>query len=249
MMNRMFWEEAKKAWVTAAPPKITQVNTGSGGPIDASLLKDPWDLGEEEEIPFDQMNYEDAVRAVMTGQMFPNTPDAHKTASQAARSADVKPVKKPPRPKLNVGAFEKAMEKQTISGFISAGKMLCRCELPEEMNALYEELIQRMTVLGDAITKFDSVYQPVMDQFYEYYIPEALQLTATYLEYLDAGIGEDIVKSAKNEVLDAVKKLILAVNEKTDEIYKYATIEIKAKAKALEALMSQSGFVDPEYKF
>ena len=65
MMNRMFWEEAKKAWVTAAPPKITQVNTGSGGPIDASLLKDPWDLGEEEEIPFDQMNYEDAVRAVM----------------------------------------------------------------------------------------------------------------------------------------------------------------------------------------
>ena len=39
------------------------------------------------------------------------------------------------------------------------------------------------------------------------------------------------------------------VNEKIDEIYKFASIEIKAKAKALESLMSQDGYVDPNYKF
>ena len=80
-------------------------------------------------------------------------------------------------------------------------------------------------------SKFEGVYQTDLDQFYDYYIPETLQLTSAYLEYLDAGIGEDIVNETEKEILDALKQLLIAVNDKVDEIYKFASIEIKAKAK------------------
>ena len=140
------------------------------------------------------------------------------------------------------------MELRTLQGYTEAAKLLLCCELPEEMDGLYQELISRMPVLQDAITKFESVYQADVEEFYEYYIPETLQLTSTYLEYLDAGIGDDIVKETEVEIVDAVKKLIIAVNDKIDEIYKFASIEIKAKAKALESLMSSDGYIDSKFK-
>ena len=116
------------------------------------------------------------------------------------------------------------------------------------MDDLYVSLIEKMSKLHDAIEKFESVYQTDMTQFYEYYIPETLQLTATYLEYLNAGIGDQIILENEKEVLDATDKLLIAVNDKIDEIYKFASLEIKAKAKALESLMSQDGYVNPNFK-
>ena len=40
----------------------------------------------------------------------------------------------------------------------------------------------------------------------------------------------------------------MAYNDKVDEIYRFASMEIKAKAKALESIMSQDGHVDSKYK-
>ena len=116
------------------------------------------------------------------------------------------------------------------------------------MDNLYKELIIRIPTLQESLDKFEEIYQPDMYQFYEYYIPEALQLTATYIEYLDVGIGEKILQETEREVLDAANKLLIAVNDKIDEIYRFASMEIKAKAKALESLMSQDGYVDPSFK-
>jgi hypothetical protein len=65
---------------------------------------------------------------------------------------------------------------------------------------------------------------------------------------MDVGIGEKILSETEREVLDAASKLLFAVNDKIDEIYKFASIEIKAKAKALESLMSQDGYVDLNFK-
>lgn len=155
----------------------------------------------------------------------------------------------PKRPKLDADAFDENMGKHAIPGYLAAAELLMACMLPVEMNEQYEELTRRLPVLQEAIEKFKGVYDPDMEIFYEYYIPEALNLTADYLAYLDAGVGEQVIRDTETEVLDAVKKLILAVNDKIDEIYKFASIEIKAKAKALESLMSQDGYVDPEHKF
>ena len=157
------------------------------------------------------------------------------------------PVRKH-RPQLDKAKFKQMIESQSLPDYVEACRMVRQCELPEEMDNLYQELILRIPVLQESLDKFDDVYQPDMYQFYEYYIPEALQLTSTYIEYLDVGIGAKILEETEKEVLDAARKLIIAVNDKIDEIYKFASIEIKAKAKALESVMSQDGYVDPDFK-
>lgn len=222
MIDRQFWGDAKKAWIVKAPPKIKDIKTGSGGSIDPSLLKDPWDI---EVISFDEVDLDEDAQA--------ENPNIIKLEEQ---------------PQLDPDKFESLIEKQTIHDYVEACKLLRECELPEEMDDLYASLIERMPVLQDVIVKFEGVYQADIIQFYEYYIPEALQLTATYLEYLNLGIDEQIILETRKEVMDAVNKLLIAVNDKIDEIYKFASLEIKAKAKALESLMSQDGYVDSNFK-
>ena len=235
MIDRKFWEEARKSWVIDAPSEITGVKTGSGGEIDPSLLKDPWD---REEVPFDMVDYDNAFDAVLIGQDIPI-----KRESDKPKEPEV-----PPKPRLDTERFDALIEKQNIPDYVEACKLLKDCELPSRMSELYGSLIERLPVLQDAIIKFESVYQADMSQFYEYYIPEALQLTSTYIEYLDVGIGDEIISQTEKEVIDACDKLLIAVNDKIDEIYKFASIEIKAKAKALESMMSQDGYVDPDFK-
>lgn len=237
MIDKAFWEEAREVWIVKASPKIRDVKTSLGGDIDSSFLKDPWEI---EGIPFELVDLEGASKAIFEGGDIP-------------LKAGIKPVVSEPqpelkKPRLDEEKFEVLLEKRNILDYVEACKLLRLCELPSEMDELVKNFIERMLVLQDAITKFESVYQADMTQFYEYYIPEALQLTATYIEYLDVGVGEQILQETEREVLDAVKKLLIAVNDTIDEIYKFASMEIKAKAKALESLMSQGGHVDPNFK-
>lgn len=241
MIERQFWEDAKKVWIVQAPPKIKDIKAGSGGSIDPSLLKDPWDM---EEIPFDMVDFDGAVQAAFNGGEIPLNPGAVVQNQPEAASEP----ERPKRPQLDTEKFGGLLEKQTLPDYVEACRLLRKCELPKEMDDLYVSLIEKMSKLHDAIEKFESVYQTDMTQFYEYYIPETLQLTATYLEYLNAGIGDQIIQENEKEVLDATDKLLIAVNDKIDEIYKFASLEIKAKAKALESLMSQDGYVDPNFK-
>lgn len=263
MIDRSFWEEARRAWIVQAPPKIKDVHIGSGGDIDPSLLVDPWDM---DEIPFDMVDFEGATRAAFEGGEIPLKPGIGKSGQrQAARAASdlatetegtsavagasSAPVEeKPKRPKLDSARFEAALEQQTLPAYVDACRLLRACALPQEMDALYGELIDRMSVLQDTMDKFEQIYQADTTQLREFYIPEALELTASYLEYLDIGIGEDTIESTAREILEALKKLRLAVEDTQKEICKFATIEINAKAKALESLMSQNGFVNPDFK-
>jgi hypothetical protein len=155
---------------------------------------------------------------------------------------------RPYRHQFDKKLFEELLQRHNLLDYTEACILLRNCKLPENMDKLYKELIIRMPILQESIDKFSEVYQPDMYQFYEYYIPEALQLTANYIEYLNVGIGEQIIVETEKEVLDAVDKLLIAVNDKIDEIYKFASMEIKAKAKALESLMSQDGYVNRNFK-
>jgi hypothetical protein len=105
-----------------------------------------------------------------------------------------------------------------------------------------------MPVLQDAINKFDDVYHADIDLFTEYYAPEAFRITATLLEYEAVKPSEEIIEETRENVIQATRKLILVVDEKIDEIYKFVTIETNAEARALEAMMSQDGYVDSNLK-
>lgn len=150
--------------------------------------------------------------------------------------------------KKKLEGLEQLLSAQTISSYIQACQLLISCRLPEKMQLVYLHLIERLKVLDETTEKFKDVYQPDLYQFYDYYIPEAIRLTATYLEYVDAKVSDQIVNEAEKEVMLAGDTLLSAVNEKIDEVYRFAAIDIKAKAKALDAIMNQDGYVDPVHK-
>lgn len=153
-----------------------------------------------------------------------------------------------PQSELDRAEFNTLLEKQGIANYVAACKLLLKCEMPENIRENYNKLVERMPLLQDAVDKFDNVYHADLDQFDDYFAPEALTVTATLVEYEAVKPSEEILQDTRENVYQASKKLLLLVNEKIDEIYKFVTIETNAEARALEALMSQDGYVDPELK-
>ncbi|MCD8097820.1 MAG: hypothetical protein LUE31_07280 [Lachnospiraceae bacterium] len=154
----------------------------------------------------------------------------------------------PARPQFDRERFQALLEEKRLPAYAEAFGLLRKCPLPEEMGGFYGELSDRLLVLQEALDKFQESCQPDLFLFYEYYIPEALRLAVAYIGYLDGGAGEKTLNETGAEVLDAAKRLLLAVNEKIDEIYQFAAMETKAEARALESMLNQAGYIDPEYR-
>jgi hypothetical protein len=149
---------------------------------------------------------------------------------------------------LNKQKFRSLLQGGKIPEFVEASKMLLECELPDDIAQTYRQLVDRMPILQDAIRRFDDIYHADMDQFEEYFAPEALRITAVYLDYQAVRPSEKILKETRDGVFLATRKLLQVVNEKIDEIYRFVTIDANAEAKALETIMSQDGHVDPAYR-
>ena len=163
-----------------------------------------------------------------------------------------KPVAAPealiPDSGLDKKKFNTLIQGGKIADFVIASKLLLECNLPEDIAETYRQLVERMPVLQDAVDRFDHIYHADMDQFEEYFAPEALKITAIYLDYQAVRPSEKILKETRVGVFLATRKLLQVVNEKIDEIYRFVVIDANAEAKALETLMSQDGHVDPEYR-
>ena len=52
------------------------------------------------------------------------------------------------------------------------------------MHLLYGNLIERIAVLEKTAEKYKDDYQSDLTQFYDYYIPEVVHITATFLGYI-----------------------------------------------------------------
>ena len=153
-----------------------------------------------------------------------------------------------PKSGLDKIRFITLIQNRNISDYVSASKLLLDCDLPDNIAQIYRQLIERMPVLQDAIRRFDEIYHADIDQFEEYYAPEALRITSIYLDYQAVKPSEKILRETRENVYMATRKLLQVVNEKIDEIYRFVTIDANAAAKALETLMSQDGHVDPAFR-
>lgn len=147
------------------------------------------------------------------------------------------------REKLNL-----LLSNRNLSDYVQACDLLHGYGLTSTLAEIFEKLIERISILENTLIKFKDNYQPDMDLFYDFYIPEALTLTANYIDYYETGIQEKTLSDIEKNVIDACNKLLLAVNSKIDEICRFAAININASAKALDNIMGQNGYVDPAYK-
>lgn len=246
MTSRAFWEEVRSKWIMEAPPKI-EVKTGLGGEIDPKLLLDPWEM---EEIPFEMVDHDKAFEAALTGKGIPlnlNAVNEYCLNGAISEKRAGKP-KAACRPKLDASRFDGLMEKQTFPDYIEACKMLKACALPRNVDDLYGELIDRMKVLDDVVEQNKNKYMADVSKFHELYIPEALQVTATYVEYLNIGVENEILDETETDVVKACESLLQAVNDKIEEICRQVSLEIQAQAKALAMKIGMDGYVKPEYK-
>ena len=230
MIEKAFWEDVRSAWVTKAlPPKRERaISSGSSGKdiMNSDFSEDEW--GMDDGIPFDMVDYDQAITAGLFGENFdiksdddlcptqpetqayqayhtyhaqgqgqaggksgaslesnsklilkPNSEisanpemkvepelrvkqDAVLNSEEVSNTASVvnpeimaspKPVKRK-RPKLNTDQFEWLIEQQTIPAYTEACHLLLECELPESMDELMNQLIERMSVLQETAEKF-----------------------------------------------------------------------------------------------
>ena len=66
MMDRIFWEEVKKAWIVKASCQVnkTVLEGVDIGSLSKDSLKDPW---ESDEIPFDMVDFDHVTEEVLNG--------------------------------------------------------------------------------------------------------------------------------------------------------------------------------------
>lgn len=239
MINNDFWKAAASSWSWEAKADIS-VTTGSGGQISSEFLKKPWEVvtADDELIDFEKVDYEATMKSMnVGGAVILDEPVAEDNVLEA--NMDIA---------IDMALFDSYFEKETLYGFAECFKMLRDCGLPEEVTEKLKEIVMRMGVLNEATDKFKAVYEADMSVFMDNYIPESLNLSVSYIEYVNANVKEDILLSTQNEVIDALGSLLIGINDKIDEIYRFASVQLKAKAKALESLMSQDGFIDAKYK-
>lgn len=235
MINNKFWKDAASSWAWTAKPDV-QVKTGSGGQISDELLKNPWEIMEDDFVDFDEIDHEATMRSMMEGG------DVILKEQQAEKPSPSVGIR------LDMDQFDTYLELETIAGFSSCFRMLRDCGLPDAMTIPFGQIVERMAVLEDAANKFKKVYEADLSIFIECYMPEALNLSVGYVEYRNAKVDEKILTSTQNEVVEALNTLLIGINDKIDEIYKFASIELKAAAKALNANMNMDGHVDSKFK-
>lgn len=240
MSDERFWIEAKNAWTRSAPSSEKNNNSDTRGRTDS---------GSE---VFGSVSFDD-IDSDMTFESILNGGDLkykEGNSSDIPLSNDVKEEKKVEvsKPKLDTEKYMSFIEKGDLPSFIEACNLLLDLELPAKIEDVYRDISDEMETLQDAIVKFEGIYHTDMSQFIEYYIPESLELVSTYLEYFEADVDPNILEETEEEVMSSSEELLVALRDKKNELYKFGSMELKARSKALESMMSQDGHVSPEYK-
>ena len=146
---------------------------------------------------------------------------------------------------LDIQRLEEIIALRNLEDYSYACKMIVEFGTTERIDSLYGELKERIPVLREALDKFKDkykdIYQPKMFQFYEYYFPEMIRITISYIEYADVDIGDKIKNEIEDSTVSAVERVLEAVNDIIDNIYRYASMDLKARSKALGSKMELDG--------
>ena len=247
MIDKVFWEEVQKMWVVKAPPKIKNVKIGSGGTIDPSLLKDPWEIDDisfefesipessQEDIVEEKPKSNKNIKGIDTGQIA-----QAEFIPSIASSGNIYRKKD-----LDKSKIEEIIVSRNLDDYSFACKMIVEFGTTERIDNLYGELKGRILVLREALDKFKDkykdIYQPKMFRFYEYYFPEMIRITMSYIEYAELDIGDEIKIEVEDSTVSAVERVLNVVNDIIDNIYRYASMDLKARSKALGSKMELDG--------
>lgn len=144
---------------------------------------------------------------------------------------------------LTIGFLENA----DLPAFIFGIRTMMDSGMPSKLCADLEEMIRSLEHLNIALTKYPS-FKEETENFFTYYIPEAVKLLYSYNEYEKAGLNDVELSTVYEKVIAAVRQLSIAAKQQVVEIYKRAILDTTARANALADILGQDGFVDSIYK-
>ena len=144
---------------------------------------------------------------------------------------------------LTIGFLENA----DLPAFIFGIRTMMDSEMPNKLCADLEEMIQSLEYLDTALTQYPS-FKEETENFFTYYIPEAVKLLYSYNEYEKAGLNGVELSTVYEKVVAAVRQLSIAAKQQVVEIYQRAILDTTARANALADILGQDGFVDSIYK-
>ena len=142
---------------------------------------------------------------------------------------------------------ESLNEDSDINDFILVLEHLKIYGLSQNINEQIIRTLEELKRLQQAITKNSYTILPI-DNFKNYYLPEAIKLIFLYDEYEDEGISEQRLNDLYENIQISLTAVNNAINSKLDEIQLFETMETEARAKALADIIGQDGFVDSAYK-
>ena len=119
--------------------------------------------------------------------------------------------------------------------------------LPQKINERIILILDSMKHLQQLVIK-KSGKVLLMENFKNYYLPEAIRLIFLYDEYEDEDMSRKKLDELYENILTSLDAVNSAINIKLDEIHTFEMIETKARAKALADIIGQDGYTT-EYDF
>lgn len=152
-----------------------------------------------------------------------------------------------PKYYLDKSRIDELVKIASIPSYIDCVRLLISCNLPEDIDNRYIKLKERLVVLNNSLDRFPDERE-ASERFIEYYIPELIDISTVYIDYLNTGIDESTIQNAGYDIIKSTDALISAINDRLEEMYLYTAMEMKARAIAVENILGQDGFVNPAFR-
>lgn len=131
--------------------------------------------------------------------------------------------------------------KDSFEAYIFSLNELSDADLPDEMKTALIAVKEAIQALVNALTQYPSeVVQS--HKFKDYYIPEIISLTNSYIEYNKAGVGNKVIGPVYTKIMNSLADVEAAAKQRINEIYQVATMGTQAKAEALQRVLGQDGY-------
>ena len=129
----------------------------------------------------------------------------------------------------------------SLESYIFTLKELSDADLPEDMKISLAAAAEAIRALVNALEQYPSEVSQSY-KFKDYYIPEIINLTNSYIEYNKAEVSQNVIKPVYTKVMNALADVEAAAKQRINEIYQVATMGTKAKADALQRVLGQDGY-------
>lgn len=132
-------------------------------------------------------------------------------------------------------------EQSDLNDYILILEYLKSYGLPQEINEQIILILDSMKRLQQLVLK-NSDKILLIENFKNYYLPEAIHLVFLYDEYEDKGVSREKLDELYENIRTSLDAVSNAINMKLDEIHTFEVMETKARAKALTDIIGQDGY-------